>query len=296
MNEKYIDLHVHTNFSDGFDDIATALKKAKDNNVGVISFTEHYNLSSFLIAKHYAQNDIEVIPGIEIGADMSSIASGKNHICHMLGYYVSNSIQTLLDQYELDRYDCAIKSLELLKKKGINISIQDVIIYARDRKSIGRYDIAIALANLGFANSPQEAYGLYLDHNGACYVNRNKLEPCELVKAIIEHGGVPVLAHPKSLHINDDNKREFIRILKEAGLCGIEVYNPNNTQEQRDFFLKLCDEFDLIPTVGSDYHGGNRKPEILIGRGIDDNLCISNMEIIEQLKTKKKLLKNNKLR
>ena len=55
MNEKYIDLHVHTNFSDGFDDIATALKKAKDNNVGVISFTEHYNLSSFLIAKHYAQ-------------------------------------------------------------------------------------------------------------------------------------------------------------------------------------------------------------------------------------------------
>ena len=149
---------------------------------------------------------------------------------------------------------------------------------------------------MGFANSPQEAYGLYLDHNGACYVNRNKLEPCELVKAIIEHGGIPVLAHPKSLHINDDNKREFIRMLKEAGLCGIEVYNPNNTQEQRDFFLKLCDEFDLIPTVGSDYHGGNRKPEILIGRGIDDNLCISNMEIIEQLKVKKKLLKNNKLR
>ncbi len=283
MPDKYIDLHVHTNFSDGADDIATVISKAKENNVGTISFTEHYNISSYSIAQRYAGKDIKVIPGIEIGADMSNIVSGKKHICHILGYYVSSSICKLLDQYELDRYECALKTLALLKKYKIDLTMQQVIELARDKKSIGRYDIAIALSYFGYARTVDEAYGLYLDHNGKTYVSRNKLEPAPLVEQIVRYGGVPVLAHPKSLHLSDEDERKLIEELASAGLKGIEVYNPNNSPERREHYNEICDELGLIATCGSDYHGGNRKPEIVIGHGIEDNLCVSDHEMVKKL-------------
>lgn len=69
--EKVIDLHVHSNYSDGFDSVETVIQKAKNNNVGVISLVEHYNISSFKRAKEVAKEDMLVIPGIEIGTDMS---------------------------------------------------------------------------------------------------------------------------------------------------------------------------------------------------------------------------------
>ena len=69
--DKVIDLHVHSNYSDGFDSVETVIQKAKNNNVGVISLVEHYNVSSFKKAQEYAKDDMLVIPGIEIGTDMS---------------------------------------------------------------------------------------------------------------------------------------------------------------------------------------------------------------------------------
>lgn len=289
MSERLIDLHVHTNYSDGFDDIATVIRKARRNGVKVISITEHYNLSSLRLAKRYAKGHMEVIPGIEIGADMSAyeVGDGKKHVCHILGYFVSDSICLLLDSYETHRQECVKKTLQLLREQNIRLSISNVEFVARDRNSIGRYDVALALSYYGYVCSPQEAYGKYLNYHCSGFVKRKKLGPEELVRAIINFGGVPVLAHPKSLHLSVRSEKKFIRKLVSAGLKGIEVYNPNNELEQRQHYLKLCEAYNLIPTVGSDYHGGSRKPEILIGLGINNNLCISNMEIVERLKSLK---------
>ncbi len=289
MAEKLIDLHVHTNYSDGFDDIATVIRKARANNVKVISITEHYNISSLRLAKRYAKGHIEVIPGIEIGADMSEYEEGKGrkHVCHILGYFVSDSICLLLDSYETHRRECVKKTLELLREQNIKLSISNVEFVARDKNSIGRYDIALALSYYGYVCNPQEAYGKYLNYHCSGFVRRKKLGPEQLVRAIINFGGVPVLAHPKSLRLRSNSELEFMKKLADAGLKGIEVYNPNNTYEQRQHYLKLCELYNLIPTVGSDYHGGDRKPEILIGLGINNNLCISDMEIVERIKSVK---------
>lgn len=287
MSEKLIDLHVHTNFSDGFDSIEKVLNKARNNNVGVISLTEHYNISSYKIASEIAGDDIEVIPGIEIGADMSKYPKERKHVCHILGYYISKNICKLLDMYELDRYDCVVKTLQLLKEQHIKIKIEDVIANARDKKSIGRFDIARTLKKLGYTKSTSEAYGKYLDHGGKSYVQRKKLVPAELVGKIREYGGVPILAHPKSLRLEKSEEEKFVKELVEAGLCGIEVYNPNNRANRREEFLEYCKKYNLIPTVGSDYHGGKRKPVIEIGKGINDNLNITDMSIVSRLKEKK---------
>lgn len=291
ISGKYIDLHVHTNYSDGFDSIKEVLRKAKENNVGYISLVEHYNVSSYNEACQLAGDDIVVIPGIELGADMSKyfVPGQKNkHICHLLGYYISKDICKLLDKYELDRYECVTNTISLLNSQGIEIDLADVIANARDKKSIGRFDIALTLKALGYSKTATEAYGEYLDHNGKSYVQRKKLEPEDLVRAIRKYGGVPVLAHPKSLRLPKEELDVFIEKLVKAGLCGIEVYNPNNSEAKRKELLEYCEKYDLIPTCGSDYHGGNRKPMIEIGRGIKDNLLIDDKSIIEGLERKRK--------
>lgn len=291
ISGKYIDLHVHTNYSDGFDSIKEVLRKAKENNVGYISLVEHYNVSSYNEACQLAGDDIVVIPGIELGADMSKyfVPGQKNkHICHLLGYYISKDICKLLDKYELDRYECVTNTISLLNSQGIEIDLADVIANARDKKSIGRFDIALTLKALGYSKTATEAYGKYLDHNDKSYVQRKKLEPEDLVRAIRKYGGVPVLAHPKSLRLPKEELDVFIEKLVKAGLCGIEVYNPNNSEAKRKELLEYCEKYDLIPTCGSDYHGGNRKPMIEIGRGIKDNLLIDDKSIIEGLERKRK--------
>ena len=291
ISRKYIDLHVHTNYSDGFDSIKEVLRKAKENNVGYISLVEHYNVSSYNEACQLAGDDIVVIPGIELGADMSKyfVPGQKNkHICHLLGYYISKDICKLLDKYELDRYECVTNTISLLNSQGIEIDLADVIANARDKKSIGRFDIALTLKALGYSKTATEAYGKYLDHNDKSYVQRKKLEPEDLVRAIRKYGGVPVLAHPKSLRLPKEELDVFIEKLVKAGLCGIEVYNPNNSEAKRKELLEYCEKYDLIPTCGSDYHGGNRKPMIEIGRGIKDNLLIDDKSIIEGLERKRK--------
>ena len=296
MKGKFIDLHVHTNYSDGFDSIEDVINQAKASKVKVLSLTEHYNISSYNIAKKLAKDDIELIPGIEIGADMSEYGSKKKHVCHILAYFVDDSICELVDMYEIERYECVQKTIALLNKEGIAIDIPDVLEYARDRKSIGRFDIAIALSKLGYAKTPQEAYGKYLDHGGNSYVQRKKLNPFELVAKIVEYGGVPVLAHPKSLRLPKTKLDVFIKKIVKAGLCGIEVYNPNNSKENRETYLDYCRKYNLIATVGSDYHGGNRKPVIKIGKGIGKNLLISDMSIVKKIKEKKQQIdeSNNK--
>jgi len=291
MSGKFIDLHIHTNYSDGFDSIETVIKKAKNNNVGVISLAEHYNLSSYRQACELAGDDIIVIPGIEIGADMSKYndnGKSRKHICHLLGYFISKDICKLLDKYELDRYECVTKTISLLNNEGIDITIEDVIINARDKRSIGRFDIALTLKALGYSKTATQAYGQFLDHGGKNYVQRKKLEPVDLVKAIIEYDGVAVLAHPKSLRFSIEEQDSFIKQLVDAGLGGIEVYNPNNGDSKRKELMEYCNLYDLVPTVGSDYHGGNRKPVIEIGKGINGNLEIDDISIVERLKSKRK--------
>lgn len=286
MNEKLIDLHVHTKFSDGFDTVATAMRKASDNNVGIISFTDHYNMAASYVARDMRRG-IEVIPGIELDADMSKYGGKKKHICHILGYFVSFEICKRLDEYEIDRGTNVIQILETLNRRRVNITSQDVIYNAADKNNIGRYDVACALSYLGYARCPVEAYGLYLDSWCKYYVKRKDISPKVVIQLIIQYGGVPVLAHPKSLNLGTTKEKDFISQLVDFGLRGIEVYNPNNTLKQREYYMRICEHHHLLSTVGSDYHGGRRKPEVLIGLGIDNNLQISNKDIVEKLKLEK---------
>ena len=289
MTAQYIDLHVHSNYSDGKRTLEYIAEKAFHNNVGVISFAEHYNMSSFRSFRKLVGKQIEVIPAIEMSASLSSFGLSKKHVCHIVAYFPSSKIYSILDHYEISREKCVKRTLDLLKKEGINLPYRNVVKYARDKSSIGRFDIAIALSKLGYASTPSKAYSSFFDFNSPIYIDREKMQVGELIQNILLCKGLPVIVHPKSLRLNESDFREFISKLKPLGLVGIEVYNPHNTPDQVAFFSKICDEFDLLKTVGSDYHGRS-KENIEIGLGIDKNLMIDDYSIVQALKQKEKKL------
>ena len=285
----YIDLHVHSNYSDGKKNLEDIKKMCYANNIRVISLAEHYNLSSYHEFRKMIGRDIEVIPATELSASLLEYGLSKKHVCHIVAYFPTDKIYSILDYYETSREKCVKRTLELLKKQSISITYTDVKNYARNIESIGRFDIAITLSKMGFAPNPQSAYGIFFDENSPVYIDREKMPPGELIKKIILCKGVPVLVHPKSLRLNNSDFISFISELKSYGLCGIEVYNPHNSLEMINFYESICDEFELLKTVGSDYHGRSNE-NVELGLGIDNNLCIDDYSIIRNLKNKKKEL------
>lgn len=284
MNNGFIDLHVHTTCSDGKKSYREVINIAKENNVKYLAFTDHYNMSAYELLDKNSIDGIEVIPGIEIGTSLKYMGiSDKSHRCHMAIYYPSPKIYLLLDRYEKDRQRCVKFILALLRKSGLDISYTKLKKFSNDPDNIGRFDVATALAKLGYAESPTQAYGMYLDSTSSAYVDRNKPSPIQIIKFVKKTGGATVIVHPKSIGIGRDAEYEFYKNLSKAGLDGVEVYNPNNNEEKRNWYLSLCNEFSLIPTAGSDYHGLPNS-NIEIGLGINNNMMISDYRVIEELK------------
>lgn len=295
----YIDLHVHSRYSDGKLEVKEALDMAVLNNVSVLAFTEHYNISSLRVARRIVKTDskysnIEIIPGIEIGTNLSSIGLSKHHICHILAYFVSNKIYPILNEYEEDRMGTNTRIINALNKQGISISITKIRQFSNE-KSFGRYTIARYLAYKGYAYTPEDAYAKYLDYGQMAHIERRKMSPEELITKIIACGGVPVIAHPRSLKLNYDGLIEFIEPLMKCGLAGIEIYYPRMKKEELEMYKEVCDKYGLIGTVGSDFHriGGDA---IRIGLGIENNLCIEDYSIITKLKQVKHDIDNNSFR
>lgn len=280
---KIIDLHVHSICSDGKKKVEDVIDIAIKNNVGVLSLTEHYNLGSYKKARKLAGDEIEIIPGVEFGTSLDCFGMSNRHVCHIGAYYPSYRIIKVFDMFETSREACVKRTLKKLNSLGIPITYREVERNARKKSSIGRFDIAITLHHMGYSDSPVSAYGDYLDQGMPGYITRDKLSPMDLIYQIRLADGVPVMFHPKSIKLNPDDSFEFISFLKTCGLEGLEVYNSHNTEEQISVFMDMATKLDLVPTVGSDYHAiGNQHIEI--GRGIDNNLNISDYSIITRLK------------
>lgn len=283
---KIIDLHVHSTCSDGKKKVEDILKLATKNNVGVLSLTEHYNLGSYQKARELAKDKIEIIPGVEFGTSLDCFGMSNSHVCHIGAYYPSYRIIKVFDMFETSRDICVKKTLNKLKSMDIPITYSMVERNARKKSSIGRFDIAITLYQMGYSESPVAAYGDYLDQGMPGYITREKLSPMDLIYQIRLAGGVPVMFHPKSIRLSHEDTYDFVGFLRQCGLEGLEVYNPHHTEEQVQHFLKMAKKFDLVPTVGSDYHALPSKSShnIEIGKGIDNNLNISDYSIIDRLK------------
>lgn len=244
-----VDLHIHSNYSDGKFSPAELIAKAALLGLKVMAISDHDSVdgipSAVEAAKAYL--DLIFIPAVEISTDVS------NGEIHVLGYFIDYTSPDLLNKLRKmreSRVERARKMVNKLADMGMKLEWTRIQQIAQS-SSVGRPHIAQAMQEKGYIASFKEAFNKYLGRNGPAYVERDKMTPVEAVKLIIDSGGLAVFAHPITYR---DYKTAIIDMVT-AGLVGVEAYYNNSTKEDIRKVVALADKYNLIPTGGSDFHG-----------------------------------------
>ena len=275
-NEKAaVDLHIHSNASDGTFSPQDILDKAKQLGLRAISITDHDTLEGSRQAiKHNMNDAIRLITGVEISADLPR-EYGHKGSCHILGYGIDlenpklNETLSTLQNARKNRNPLIIEKLNAM---NIWVTMADVLQMAPDNQ-VGRPHIAEALVKKGYACSISDAFDRYLGVDQPAYVDKYRISCSTAISIIDAAGGIAVLAHPYLLKPNKGPDFEkVLKFLTSKGIKGIEVYYSEHTREATQYYKEIADEYGLIATGGSDFHGTIR-PDIQMGTGCGD-LCV----------------------
>ena len=249
QHQNRVDLHIHSTASDGVYTPSEVVHLALERGLAVIALTDHDTLGGVAEAQQAAVGTgLEVIPGVEVNSE------GDWGDLHFLGYYVdpeNGYLREKLQAMQDARVGRARKMVERLREMGMPLEWEEVRALAGG-ESVGRPHIARALLNRGYVKTTQEAFDRFIGNGGPAYVPRLRLTPPEVIQAIIEAGGVPVIAHPAHSGMAAVERiPEFVGY----GLRGVEVYYPHHSFEEIEMLLNLCRKYGLLVTGGSDFHG-----------------------------------------
>ena len=258
---KRIDLHVHTTASDGTASPKEAVKLAKEAGLSAIAITDHDTVSGYAeAAEAGAKYGLEVVPGIEI-------STKYGRAVHILGYYIdpdSDKLAPVLEWVVRDRDERNRKMAELMAADGLPVSYEEM--HRRFGAVIGRPHFAEVLVELGLAKDVRDAFDRYVEKGQKYYLPRNFLSIERSIEIICQAGGVAVLAHPFQYKLDDAGLRELIEHCMESGLRGMECRYSGYSREQCKYLGHLAEEYGLIKTGGSDFHGEVKK-HISLGIG-----------------------------
>ena len=283
--DKLIDMHVHTNYSDGQFSPDEVIKRAIDSNVGVMAITDHDTLGGIKKIDRnkdfIKESGIKIINGIEISAH-SDIGT-----MHILGYDFdldNKELNDKLDELRTNRMNSTLAVMEQIRRDyGISFSYSDIIELVNS-KHVGRPLLAKLCVKYGFSDSISDAFDNFLNpaKDKVRRYDKNIFYP-ECFKLVKDAGGLVILAHPKTLKLKDYDLDKLIYNMKEYGLDGIEVYNSIHTMKDVIFYKVLADKYDLLISGGTDFHGPSIKPNIEIGTGYG-NIKIKKLSLVDELK------------
>jgi len=263
---RYCDLHAHTTASDGDLTPTELVRLASEIGLGALAVTDHDTVAGIPEALQAAEEvGIPLVPSVEISAEF------EPGTMHILGYFVDHTNARLLEVLEELRGGRDVRNRKIVRRLnelGLEVTIEEWEAAAGE-ESVGRPQLAKILAEKGYIADRQEAFDKYLAKGAPAYVDRLRLEPEESIALIRQAGGLPVLAHPPQLEIDDDELEALVRHLADKNLAGIECFYSDHTPEQTAYFLKLAEKYNLLVTGGSDFHGSS-KPDIRLGSGTGD--------------------------
>ncbi len=269
---KYIDFHCHSLYSDGNYSVNELIKKAKGENVGFLSITDHDNIRSINDIKKYSlDTNITLINGIELSTVI--LLDNKELYLHLLGYdFDSNNIKLLSELKRMREVlyrdnsiflnsilnnvknvpNCIVDELDLYSYRLLEKQIR--IILRKNNYDVNYIDNFILLISKYFPT--YEDYEI--DFGSAIDIMRTS-------------GGISVLAHPNKIRANDvDN---IIKLLVNNGLNGIETAHSSFLPSDFIKYSEIAKKYGLLESVGSDFHFPTPKKNVIIGHGIDGNLC-----------------------
>ncbi|MDI6401730.1 PHP domain-containing protein [Balneolaceae bacterium ANBcel3] len=240
------DLHIHTQASDGKLSPPQVVDEALSRGIDVIAITDHDTITGVSIARKHAKGTgLQVIQGVEI----STLFNGRE--CHLLAYAFEDDevISKLLGDQKKRRIMRAREIIKNLNKMGFDITWDDVIGEA-GLSSVGRPHIARVLIKKGYAADIQEAFFRYLGNQSSAYHKIDYPLTEEAISYVHQAGGFAVLAHPGNHYTYIDLKN-----MMDAGLDGIECYHPSHNSSHQKKYLEYCENYGLMITGGSDFHG-----------------------------------------
>ena len=251
-----IDLHTHSNYSDGTDSPAELINKALAAGVTTIALTDHDSIAGISEAQSVLRSGISLVPGAEISCQTEDGIS-----VHMLGllFDLSNSeLLVTMENTRENRHGRMQRIIERINEAGIEISMQDVLAELSEGATLGRPHLADALVKKGVVKSRDEAFAEMLHNKSKYYVAHYSPKPVDAIRLIKEAGGVAVIAHPMASHRGRTISFETFGDLINAGLDGIEVDHRDHSPDEKSALIKLATENNLVMTGASDYHGNGK--------------------------------------
>jgi predicted metal-dependent phosphoesterase TrpH len=248
-----IDLHTHTNCSDGTDTPRELVNKAIVQGLELLGVTDHDTTSGWTEATESLRGSLKLVLGSEI-----SCLTNDGVSVHMLGLLFDpkhEEMQRVLEETRDGRLPRMRKMIEKMRAEGIDISIQDVELAMPAGATMGRPHLADALVAKKIVKSRDEAFLDLLHNESRFYVSHAAPTPIEAISLIRRAGGVAVIAHPFASHRGQILKAEDFSELVAAGLNGIEVDHRDQNPAERAILRTIAHELDLVMTGSSDYHG-----------------------------------------
>lgn len=271
----FVDLHLHTTYSDGSYTPQKLVKKAKDLGYSAIAITDHDTIAGIKKSLTAGQKfQLEVIPGVEF----NTLIDDKE--VHILGYFIdyqNRELINLLQKINKERRERIKKMINLLKDiYDLNITLDEIKEISANN-ILGRGHIARLLTKKGYVKNWEKVFDKYIGKGQPAYVKRTKITPFKAIDIIKKSNGIPVIAHPGL--INDNNT---VQQIINYGIEGIEVYYLEHTEEEIKYYRELAKENSLLITGGSDCHGPKNKDGLRLGK---IRLDYSHLEKLKNYKT-----------
>lgn len=288
-----VDLHIHSTASDGTKRPEELVNEAVSKSLAVMSITDHDTLEGIPEGIRAAElGGIEFVPGVELSVDLDEAGL----TAHLLGYFPgispeilldsSSSLGRAIDYVQGGRSRRNPRILEKLSISGMHIQMKDVEELS-DGDVVGRPHIAQAMLNAGYVGSMKEAFDRFLGKGRPAYVDRDRLPVVEAIEIIRLSGGLPVMAHPGYIEMNDRRLGSFFHRMKDCGLSGVEVFYPTHSASTVRMLVELAERLDLLVTGGTDYHGRANETSPL--GGTEEGFHISLDDVSDFIRTCREL-------
>ncbi len=251
-----IDLHTHTNKSDGTDTPRQLINKAVSIGVKLLGITDHDTTSGWEEAVQSLRGEI----ALALGSEISCLTSDGVSV-HMLALLFDGNhvqMQIMLDETRDGRLPRMRLMIEKMRLAGIDISMEDVESARPQGATLGRPHLADALVNKGVIKSRDEAFRGLLNNDSIFYVSHPAPTPVDVIRMIRSAGGVAVIAHPFASHRGQILQASHFQELVDAGLNGIEVDHRDQSPDERAVLRNIARDLDLVITGASDYHGSGK--------------------------------------
>ncbi|NMM22623.1 MAG: PHP domain-containing protein [Phycicoccus sp.] len=270
-----IDLHTHSNASDGTQLPAEVVTSAVEANLQVVALTDHDTTAGWgEAAEAAAAQGIALVRGIEVSCNLAGIS------IHLLGYLQDPTAPGLLKELEHARESRETRAQTIVERlsKDFDLHWDDVLEQIEPGATVGRPHIADAMTKKRIVANRGEAFAKYLKEGSPYYVTHYAPEPVTAVRLVKEAGGVAVMAHPFAKIRGPVVDDSVIEEMAAAGLAGLEVHHRDHTARQVQHGLELAASLGLFVTGSSDYHGEGKPNEL--GENTTDLAVLQQIEAL----------------